>query len=60
MDTLKFHFTAGAFIRRSVRVFLETNNISYKEHKGLLNSIFVCEGTREQYKVVKAMTELLN
>lgn len=39
---------AGLLLRRHVRVQLELNEITFTEHKSLLDSIFVVHGSHEQ------------
>jgi len=42
--------TAGALVRRQVRVALDVIGLDWREHKGLFESTFVVTGTTDQMR----------
>lgn len=51
---------AGALLRRSVRASLDSANIGYREHRGLLDSIFVVTATESQWRVIRRWADGVN
>jgi hypothetical protein len=48
---------AGALVRHQLRVWLDLNDIAYKEHKGLLESSFVVSVVPEQWDAINQWVE---
>lgn len=52
--TVTDQITVGALLRRQVRAALDAADIRYREHKGLLYSIFVVTATADQWQQIVA------
>ena len=56
----RFPITAGALVRRDVRAVLDLWGLTYREHKGWLESTFVVEGTAADKHRVDAWLRRVN
>jgi hypothetical protein len=59
-SALKTTVSAGALVRRDMRALLDQLGITWTEHKGLLDSVFVIECTEEQFRILARAVEIHN
>ncbi len=60
IETMKIPATVGALLRRQFRNACDLYGVKYTEHKGLIESDFVLEGTRQQLKALGAWIKEVN